>query len=254
MRAVNLLPNDLRRAGSGGGSATGAGAYVLLGVLGLLVIVVATWAVSTRQVNERRAEVTRLNAEAQAAEAQAAGLETYRQTAVVATQRSAVVTKLVKGRFDWSGALRQVSQTIPDDAWITSMGASTSPAVNVEGASNPLRSNEQTPAIVVVGCTPSQADVARLMSRLRAMSGVTKVSLATSEKAAASEGGAAGASDGDCRAGSSKIPQFNLVVFYAAPNGATTAAPAAVGNAGAAVASANGTDAATPPASTGDTK
>lgn len=263
MRAVNLLPPDLRRAGSGGGSATGAGAYVLLGALGLLVIIVATWAVSVRQVNERRAEVTRLNAEAAAAEQQAAGLEAYRQTATVAKERGATVTKLVKGRFDWAGAFRQVSQTVPEDAWITQMGASTSPAVSTEGATNPLRSNEQTPAIVVVGCTKSQSDVARLMARLRSMSGVTNVKLATSEKTAAVEGGATGggqgSDDGDCRQGSSQIPQFNLVVFYQAPEGATTAAAAGAptGNA-AAVAQANGTSttpsSSTPPAPTGATK
>jgi hypothetical protein len=60
------------------------------------------------------------------------------------------------------------------------------------------------------------------MARLRTMRGVQRVSLATSEKAegAAGPAGAGGASSADCRNGSSRFPQFELVVFFDAPKSA----------------------------------
>ena len=75
--------------------------------------------------------------------------------------------------------------------------------------------------------------VARVMSRLRLVQGVTQVSLASSEKAEASSSGAAsgsgsgsgGGGSNDCRNGSSKFPQFSMVVFFSPLPGAATGAP-----------------------------
>jgi Tfp pilus assembly protein PilN len=228
MRAVNLLPADLRRAGSGGGSGSGAGAYALLGALALALIVVSAWAISSRQVTDRGAEVARLNAEAAAAEAQAGSLSSYEQTVKVAQTRRQAVVSLIEGRFDWAGALEDVSRTVPDNAWLTSITGTTAPGVAVEGGgSNPLRASVAAPAIEVIGCTTSHEEVSRLISRLRAMKGVTRVALATSEKN--DSAGDAGRSDsagatanGDCTAGSDQRPKFNLVVFYGTGQTAAT--------------------------------
>jgi Tfp pilus assembly protein PilN len=219
MRAVNLLPSDLRRAGSGGGSGSGAGAYALLAVLALALVLVAAWAVSSRQVTDREAEVARLNAEAQAAEQQAGSLASYEQTVKVAQTRRQSVVDLIKGRMDWASALEDVSRTVPANAWLTTMKATVAPGVSVEGGdSNPLRAAETVPAIEITGCTTSQEDVSRLMSRLRAMKDVTRVGLATSEKndsaATTQTDSASEGTTGDCTAGSSQRPKFNLVVFY----------------------------------------
>jgi Tfp pilus assembly protein PilN len=241
MKAVNLLPSDLRRAGASAGSDSGMGAYLLLGILAVAVVVMATWAVSAREVRNQEADVARLTAEAQSAEQQAAGLAGYRQTVKIAQDRETTVEGLASSRFDWARALRELSTTMPSDTYVTTMAASTSPAVAVGGSGGSTRGSLALPAIEISGCAPTQDDVARLMTRLRGMDGVEQVSLGSSEKAdTAGASGSSGASGGgvtDCRQGSDRIPQFNLVVFYKGADGqpaatgtattASTAAPAA---------------------------
>ena len=241
MRAVNLLPADLRRAGSGGGSGSGAGAFALLGVLAVAVLVVGLWAVSARQVKDREAEVAGLNAEAAAAEAQAANLSGYEATVKVAKERRASVVELIEKRFDWSDAFEQVSRTVPANVWLTTMTGTAAPGVTVEGgAGNTQRAAHNGPAIEITGCTTSQDQVAALMARLRAMKGVSRVGLSTSEKAennAAAPSAGAGKASGDCTSGSSQRPKFNLVIFYGENAAATD--PAAAAAAGAAAGSNN---------------
>ena len=234
MRAVNLLPADLRRAGSGGASSSGAGAFVLLGALALAVVVVGLWAVTARQVKDREAEVASLNAEAAAAEAQAANLSGYEATVKVAKERRSSVVELIEKRFDWSDAFEQVSRTVPSNVWLTTMTGTVAPGVTVEGgAGNTQRAAHNGPAIEVTGCTTSQDQVAALMARLRAMKGVSRVGLSTSEKAEGKVAAAGAAQNsGDCTSGSSQRPKFNLVVFYG--ESAAAANPAAAGSAPAA--------------------
>ena len=242
MKAVNLLPADLRSAASSGSSGSPVGSYAVLGALALLVVVAATWAVSARQVDDKRAEVARLDAEAQAAEAQVQNLAGFEETLSVANARKKVVSDLAKGRVDWADTLREISRTVPKTAWITQMAATTAPGVSVEGPGNPLRGTVPSPAVEILGCSPNQDDVARLMTRLRAMDGVDKVNLASSEKAEGATGGAApagGDSGEDCRQGTSTIPQFNMVIFLRNPAGAPAAATTPAAATGAA---------ATPPA------
>jgi Tfp pilus assembly protein PilN len=222
VKAVNLLPSDLRRAGAGGGSGSAAGPYALLAVLAVAVAIVGLWAVSARQVKDREAEVATLNAEAAAAEQQAANLSGYEGTVKIARTRRQSVVDLIGKRFDWSKAFEDVSRTLPENAWITTMTATVAPGVAVEGgAGNPQRGLVQAPAIELTGCSTSQAEVARLMARLRAMKGVSKVGLATSEKNSGTAGGGtsdsasgAGQQNSDCSATSSQRPKFNLVIFY----------------------------------------
>ena len=237
MNAVNLIPSDLRRAGSGGGSGSSTGAYALLGALALAVAVVGFWAFTARQVKDREADVARLNAEATAAEQQAGALAEYEAVVKAAQTRRKAVTDLMDQRVDWAEDLLNVSRTIPDKYWITQMAATTSPAVTVEGGpALTQRATHPGPAIEISGCTTSQAQVARLMARLRSMKGVSRVALSASEKTETSGGAstatAAGGPQSDCTQSSDKRPKFGLVVFYgdgAAVPGATTATAAATG-------------------------
>jgi Tfp pilus assembly protein PilN len=218
VKAVNLIPQDLRGA-SGGGTGSPVGVTLLLVSLAVAVLLVGFWAVTSRQVSDREAEVARVNAEAQAAETQAANLSGYEAVVKAADERRTAVVELIEARVDWADALSDVSRTVPEGVSLTQMGATVAPGVAVEGASgNPLRASVSAPAIEIAGCAPSQEAVSALMSRLRSMKGVTKVALASSEKAD-TEGGAAssdsaGAQSGDCTAGSDQRPRFEIVVFY----------------------------------------
>src|SRR5439155_76832 len=82
-------------------------------------------------------------------------------------------------------------------------------------------------AVELVGCTSSQSEVSRVMARLRLLHGVIRVSLASSEKAdsggSTGGGASAAASSSDCRNGSGRFPEFQVVVFFEGPASAVAA-------------------------------
>jgi Tfp pilus assembly protein PilN len=238
MRAVNLIPGDQRRGGGSGSGGGGSASYVVLGVLGVLVIAMAALVLTGNTVNARKGDVAKANQEAASLEQQAATLKPYSQFATLSESRVATVKSLAESRFDWERAMRDLSRVLPADVWLTSLVGTVAPGVSFEGgggggATGALRSAVKAPAIEMVGCTVSQASVSRLMARLRTMRGVSRVSLAASEKAdsqGSQPGGASGGggSTGDCRNGDSRFPQFQIVVFFDSPK--TPTIPGASGD------------------------
>ncbi|HEX2087450.1 MAG TPA: hypothetical protein VHF89_17335 [Solirubrobacteraceae bacterium] len=237
MRAVNLIPSDLRRAGGSPG-ATGQAVYVLLGVLAVAVLMVGAWAVAGRAVANGEADLERVRAEADAAELRAGQLKPYASFHAMRVKRVETVTSLSRSRFNWPFALREVSRVLPSHVWLSSVVGTVAPGVQVEdgsgGATTPLRAQLAAPALEIVGCTTSQEQVARYLARLRSIQGVTRVTLARSEKIDISQqkdaaGRSADGSANDCRQNNARIPQFELIVFFEA-----STATASVGTAGSA--------------------
>jgi Tfp pilus assembly protein PilN len=237
VRAVNLIPGDQRRGGGTPGR-SGSAAHVVLGALAVLLVGVVVYVLSANQVTSRKAEVAKTNTEAASLEQQAAALRPYKDFATLSQTRVQTVASLAASRFDWERALRELARALPGDVWLTSLSGTVSPGVSIEsagsgGSTGSLRSALQVPAIEIVGCTESQARVSSVMSRLRTMKGVQRVSLGLSEKSesaggggaagAAAAGGQSGGASNDCRNGSGRFPQFELVVFFKAPAGATAA-------------------------------
>lgn len=220
MKAVNLIPRDLR----GGGAApsrSGGGVYVLLGVLAVAVVLVSAWAVLGRSVAGKESDLAKVTVEADAAETKASALAPYAKVADVRTKRVETVRSLARSRFDWPYALREVSRVMPDDVWLTKLVGTVSPEVSVSGGGgNALRSSLPSPAIEITGCTTDQANVARFVTRLRQVAGVTRVALGSTAKAAEAGGGGGatsgggGGGEGDCRQGSPEYPQFEIVAFF----------------------------------------
>jgi len=233
MKAVNLIPADERR-GSGG---SGLGSYILLGVLALVVVVSAAYTLTNRTISDRRHELADVQARAQASANEAQGLQAYTAFTALRQKRSETVRSLASSRFEWSQALHEVARTIPSYAWLTSMRATVTPSAAADGGvSDPLRSAEQSPAIEIVGCTTSQDKVAGVISSLRRIDGVRRVSLSSSEKlagdtgtAAKGSGDSAGASNGDCRNGNNRFPEFSMTLFFQTPSSSTTGAAAKSG-------------------------
>jgi Tfp pilus assembly protein PilN len=222
VRAVNLIPRDQRRGGGGGpGGRTGSAVYIVLGGLGAVVLAMAVYVLTGNQVNSRKGEVAKVNQEATALEQQAAALKPYTQFASLSESRLKTVTSLADSRFNWERAMRDLARALPGDVWLTSLVGTVAPGVTLEGggggSTGSLRSAVKMPAIELVGCTESQSSVSRVMARLRTMRGVQRVSLAASEKAEGTAGGGGGGASADCRNGSSRFPQFELVVFFDAP-------------------------------------
>lgn len=232
MRAVNLIPADERRGGAGGSGRSGGAVYVLLGVLAVAVLAVSAYVLTGNSVNDKTAELASASAKADSAEQQAAALKPYAEFAKLEQQRVATVKSLASSRFDWDRTLRQLSKVMPDNVWLSSFLATVKPTVTVDGGgasgdTGNIRQASQNPAIEMVGCTTSQDEVARLMTRLRLMGGVDHVVLSSSEKAttntaaasapASGSDSAGGAGNGDCRHGSNRFPQFSIVVLFKAP-------------------------------------
>jgi Tfp pilus assembly protein PilN len=226
MRAVNLIPSDQQRGAGGAAGKSGGGAYILLGALALMVVLASSYVVAGKSVDDKKTKLADLTQQAAAAEAKSQALTSYTKFASIRAKRVDTVSQLAASRFDWSHALREVSRVLPENAWLTTLTATTSPTVTVGGAGGALRGALNVPAIQMQGCTTSQASVAKLIARLRLVDGVQRVSLEDSTKGQESAGGAKTATidagsvgSGDCRGGHAKYPVFNVDVFFT-PNGA----------------------------------
>jgi Tfp pilus assembly protein PilN len=218
MRAVNLIPSDQQRGAGGAAGKSGGGAYILLGALALAVVLIGAYVHAGKSVTDKKAQLADVTAQAQAAEAKATSLQSYTKFTAMRAKRVDTVTQLAASRFDWAHALREVSRVLPENAWLTSLTATTSPTVTISGAgAGTLRSAITAPAIVIQGCTTSQAAVSKLLARLRLIDGVQRVSLedATKGDATSATGTSASAGgSGDCRGGHAKFPIFNVDVFF----------------------------------------
>jgi Tfp pilus assembly protein PilN len=218
MRAVNLLTPELRSSQKGSGAprpsamttSGGIGAFVLLGALALIVAGVAGYVLSTNVVKQRQASLAAVSAKNDATVKRAADLKPYSDFQTLALERASTVQALAGARFDWEQSLRDLSRALPKDVHLSSLKGTVGNGAATGGSG--LRSSISSPAIELSGCTKSQPAVARLMSRLRNVQGVTRVSLSTSEKADAASGGAAGSTVGPC--GKGTPPSFEVVVFF----------------------------------------
>jgi Tfp pilus assembly protein PilN len=232
MRAVNLLPPDLRSGPKGSAPAvstgvenSGPGAFIVLGVLAFCVAALATYVLAGNTVKDRQAELAAATAKSAAVSRQVAALKPYADFESVANTRVQTVTDLANSRFDWEQALRDLSRAVPADVTIGTLKGSLAGGDGTTAAAAPT-DGSTAPTISLAGCTYSQTKVAELMARLRTIDGVTKVLLQKSDKEAT-----AGAGTGDRRApsasgfcGKADVPAFQLSVVF---KGA--AAPAATG-------------------------
>lgn len=245
MKAVNLIPSDERR----GADRSGGAVYVFLGALTTLVVFSAMWVLVNNQVTTKQADLEQVRADTTAAQQQAAALAPFRTFASIREKRVETVKSLANSRFDWGPVLRKMAMVLPRDVWLTSMIGTVSPGVTLDssgggggsgGDTSSLRGQLPVPAVELQGCTTSQAEVARVLTRLRLIDGVVRVSLASSKKSdkgtvgssSPSEGDSAAGnptngpvSSGDCRGGKD-IPQFAIVVFFS-PLSGTGAVPVA---------------------------
>jgi Tfp pilus assembly protein PilN len=215
MRAVNLLPTELRGAAPANAPTPrpererveGVGAYVVLGALALCVAMLAVYVMATNTVEQKQADLTAVTAEASSAAKVAAELKPYADFEVMANARVETVRGLAAARFDWEQALRDLSRAMPADVKLQSLTGDMGLPGTAGSTGDPLRGSIQAPAISLGGCARNQPSVARMLSRLRAVDGVTRVSLSKSEK-----GDSSTTTQSAC-AGNNP-PVFSAVVFF----------------------------------------
>lgn len=222
MRPVNLIPPEQRR-GDQAQLRTGPLMYIVLGALALLLVGVALLVTTENRISDSKAEAAKLTRENTLAEAKAKRLAAYSQFRTLAEQRITTVRSLADSRFDWERVMRELALVLPGNVWLTNLTASATPSSTVGGGeggggASGLRASIAGPALELTGCAVGQDSVAKFITALKDIDGVTRVGVQTSELASQdNEAGSGEAGGGDCRTRPS-IAQFSLVVaFDAAP-------------------------------------
>jgi Tfp pilus assembly protein PilN len=238
VKAVNLIPADARRTG-GGSSELRVPVYVFLGLLAGILALVTVWVLAGNTIASRNAQLGDLQTQVTAEQALASRLVNYAQFASVAQSRVQTVRTIAATRFHWHTVLSELAQVVPASTHLLSLqgtvapGASTGGSGGGSGGAGALRAQIASPAVEMTGCTAGQDDVARLMSRLRLITGVTRVTLGASVKAASGSSGASVSGNSGCPANQ---PAFDVVVFFeplpgAGPTGANPVSGAAAASA-----------------------
>lgn len=228
MRAVNLIPADSRGRSRGPSTGMQIPVFVLLGFLAAAVALVTVYVLTNNTITSRQATITSLKAQVAQEQAAANRLGEFSKFSQLAQTRIGTVRSIAAARFDWHTALVDLSKVVPSNTTLQSIVGTVVPGASAGGgSSSSLRADVTAPAFELTGCTANQDDVARLMSRLRLIDGVTRVSFSNSQEsntATPSGGGASGGSGAQtCVA---NAPQFDLTVFFtpvvnAGPNGVT---------------------------------
>jgi Tfp pilus assembly protein PilN len=236
MRAVNLIPADSRGGSRNRGPSTGmqVPVYVLLGFLAAAVALVTIYVLTNNSISSRTAKLANLKTEVVQEQAAVARLGEFTKFAQLAQTRISTVRSIAAARFDWHAALSDLSKVVPANTTLQSVVGTVVPGASTggsgSGSTGSLRGDVSAPAFELAGCTRTQDDVAKLMSQLRLINGVTRVTLSNSQASnlATSANGSGGSSQG-C---GSNSPTFNLVVFFspvtnAGPSGVTSVGTAA---------------------------
>ena len=122
MKAINLLPTDLRGAAKTAPKAKAAGpsdepggiaAFVVLGALAACVAALAVYVLTTNTVKDRQAQLDAVTAEATTANQRVAELKPYADFQQMAETRIQTVKDLATSRFDWEQAMRDISRVVP---------------------------------------------------------------------------------------------------------------------------------------------
>jgi Tfp pilus assembly protein PilN len=238
MRAVNLIPAEERVSGRGIGVKLSPPTAALFGLLAAAVVLVTLFVLADNTVAGKKAELANTRAELARAQSQASQLQSYTQFATLASTRVQTVRGIAGTRFDWNSALENLARVVPANTSLQSLDGTVVPGANSGGSGGSagsaagLRGDLQGPAFQLVGCTRSQDDVARLISRLRTMPSVQRVALGSSTLSGASTSQSGSSQGSGCV---NHAATFSLIVFYKTVAGAgaqgatTTGAPSGAG-------------------------
>lgn len=205
MRPVNLIPPDQRR-GDNAPLRTGPLAYIVVGALALVLLGVTMLVLTSNEVAEKKDELVTLRHEDAAAKERAEALAPYAQFQAMSRQRVETVTSLADSRFDWPRVMRELALILPDDVLLSDLTA----GAGEEGGEGLGVSG---PSLQLSGCTIGQDSVARFVTALKDIDGVTRVAL---ESSTTGEGASSSSSTACGDAGYEN--QYEIVVaFDAAP-------------------------------------
>jgi Tfp pilus assembly protein PilN len=215
MRAVNLIPVDSRGRSRGPSTGMQVPVYLLLGVLAAAVALVTVYVLTGNSISSRQATLASLQSQVAQEQAAAARLGEFTKFSQLAQSRIGTVQSIAAARFDWHSALADLAKVVPANTTLQSVvgtvvpGASSGGSAGGGGGGTGLRSAIAAPAFELSGCTANQDAVARLMSQLRLINGVTRVSFSSSQESSASAGGS-----GSAQTCVNNAATFDIVVFF----------------------------------------
>jgi Tfp pilus assembly protein PilN len=224
VKAVNLIPTDARRGGASASIGKLGPGYMVLALLAIALTLVTLYVLTGNSISQRQAQLAGLRQQVADEQAREPDMSTYVNFENLAQKREATVRQIAATRFDWHGALSDLARVMPAHTALQSLVATASSSTSAvgDGASGDgIRTDLAGPAFELTGCTASQDDVAQLISRLRLIDGVQRVTLGSSVKPDSGASSSAGGSDTGCGA---NWPNFDIVVFFQTPAGATTTA------------------------------
>jgi Tfp pilus assembly protein PilN len=178
VKPVNLIPQDQRRRRPS--DSQGKGAQIVLGALAALLAMVVVYVLTANTVTERKDKAAAASAEADQLEARAGQESGYSNFAQIAATRTKSVSDVAATRFDWERFQRELAHIMPTGSWLQSVDASTTgdPTDASSGTPTPAAGTGPVqPAANLIGCTPHQSDVARMMVRLKQLYRVEDVQL-----------------------------------------------------------------------------
>jgi Tfp pilus assembly protein PilN len=202
---VNLLPAKHRpRTPTGGQQGS---AYVVVGILGALLVMVVFYVLTVNGVNANKGKVAEAQAATERAKARAAALGPYGDFSQVKQQRVAAVKQLADGRIDWERLTRGLARVLPNGVWLTAASAAASGQPPAAGAATSAPTPSQGvpdaatgPSVQLTGCAPTQSVIAVTLVRLHELAGAQDVQLneITRPEPVGTTAGASSASDSDC--------------------------------------------------------
>jgi Tfp pilus assembly protein PilN len=218
---------------------------------------VSGYVLTNNTIKQRSVDLAQVTASQTALQSQANQPKPYADYDSMAKARVQTVRDLAGSRFDWEQALRDLARAVPADVTLKSLSGDIS--TDAGGSGSSLRSAISAPAVTLTGCAPGQTQVARLMTRMKNVDGVTRVSLSKSDvqKVDADASGTAREQRNAAPCGAGTRPDFEMVLFFEkataavqAPSAQPPAAGAQPGATATPAAGATATATATPDAGT----
>ena len=202
MKAVNLVPHDVRRSrGTAAGGINSlsleslGAAHLLVGALAIVALLVLLRVVADNGLNDKKATLAAVQSQVTTEQARAPQYATFSSFVQAAQEREAQVRDITEQRFPWQRTLDQISELMPASTSLSNLSATTSGTAASPTSDTTASTTSGTtgasvtssgPSFTLTGCadTPNQNGVATLLRRLQHLSGVADVGFQSSTRAA----------------------------------------------------------------------
>ena len=175
MRAVNLLPREVPTKSF---EAKRGVVFGAAGGFALLTVALAALMFSAGgSIGDQQSQLDALNAELAALPRPEPGENEAGVNAALAAEKNdriAALSTALSSRVAWDRVLRQISQILPEDVWLTSLMSQEAPTPE------PGTTEATGPSVIISGATYSHSGVARLLARLGVLPALSVVQLQSS--------------------------------------------------------------------------